>query len=274
MRSARRPGRCLALVSCSADPVPTHGPDGPVRGRAVAAAGRLEEQRLQARPRRRRPRRRGRVVACATASGSSQAWLATGENAVPEALFGRRPARRPPTLDGDRRAEVLAATAAVHRQRRSRSTAAGWRRWRSPRTSRPWELAVGHGAALTCRPGGVVEEAVTTGPETVRARVDRPAARSPARPGRHRSGGEPRDRLRLSALRDVRPLDSSSSRSRLVRPRPRRPTARPDAGGHMATTQTTPDLSIVRTEHPNAARLREGFAAFGRGDLDARPPRA
>ena len=36
----------------------------------------------------------------------------------------------------------------------------------------------------------------------------------------------------------------------------------------MATTQITPDLSIVKTEHPNAARLREGFAAFGRGDLE------
>lgn len=36
----------------------------------------------------------------------------------------------------------------------------------------------------------------------------------------------------------------------------------------MATTQITPDLSITRTEHPNAARLREGFAAFGRGDLE------
>lgn len=36
----------------------------------------------------------------------------------------------------------------------------------------------------------------------------------------------------------------------------------------MATTQITPDLSIVKTEHPSAARLREGFAAFGRGDLD------
>ena len=36
----------------------------------------------------------------------------------------------------------------------------------------------------------------------------------------------------------------------------------------MATTQITPDLSITRTEHPNATRLREGFAAFGRGDLE------
>jgi uncharacterized protein (TIGR02246 family) len=35
------------------------------------------------------------------------------------------------------------------------------------------------------------------------------------------------------------------------------------------TTQTTSDLSIVRTEHPNVARMREAFAAFDRGDLDA-----
>ena len=34
------------------------------------------------------------------------------------------------------------------------------------------------------------------------------------------------------------------------------------------TTTKTDDLSIVRTEHPNATRLREGFAAFARGDLD------
>lgn len=36
----------------------------------------------------------------------------------------------------------------------------------------------------------------------------------------------------------------------------------------MATTSITPDLSIVKTEHPNALRLRDGFAAFARGDLD------
>lgn len=34
------------------------------------------------------------------------------------------------------------------------------------------------------------------------------------------------------------------------------------------TTIKTDDLSIVRTEHPHAARLRDGFAAFARGDLD------
>ena len=37
----------------------------------------------------------------------------------------------------------------------------------------------------------------------------------------------------------------------------------------MSTTGTTPDLSIVRTEHPNAARMREAFEAFARGDLEA-----
>ena len=37
----------------------------------------------------------------------------------------------------------------------------------------------------------------------------------------------------------------------------------------MSTTQITPDLSIVTTEQPNAVRMREAFAAFDRGDLDA-----
>jgi ketosteroid isomerase-like protein len=37
----------------------------------------------------------------------------------------------------------------------------------------------------------------------------------------------------------------------------------------MSTTQIKPDLSIVITEHPNAIRSREAFAAFARADLDA-----
>jgi ketosteroid isomerase-like protein len=37
----------------------------------------------------------------------------------------------------------------------------------------------------------------------------------------------------------------------------------------VATKTAKDELSIVRTEHPNATRLREGFAAFARGDLDA-----
>lgn len=37
----------------------------------------------------------------------------------------------------------------------------------------------------------------------------------------------------------------------------------------MATTKIKPDLSITTSEHPNAIRLRQGFASFGAGDLDA-----
>ena len=33
-------------------------------------------------------------------------------------------------------------------------------------------------------------------------------------------------------------------------------------------TKTTTDLTVTTDEHPNALRLREGFAAFGNGDLD------
>lgn len=40
-----------------------------------------------------------------------------------------------------------------------------------------------------------------------------------------------------------------------------------EPGGNMSTTHVSPDLSIARTEHPNAARMRESFAAFDRGDL-------
>lgn len=36
----------------------------------------------------------------------------------------------------------------------------------------------------------------------------------------------------------------------------------------MSTT-TKPDLSITTTDHPNVARLRDSFGAFGRGDLEA-----
>ena len=36
----------------------------------------------------------------------------------------------------------------------------------------------------------------------------------------------------------------------------------------MSTTSTTADLSVVRTEHPNAARMRGAFEAFAVGDLD------
>jgi ketosteroid isomerase-like protein len=37
----------------------------------------------------------------------------------------------------------------------------------------------------------------------------------------------------------------------------------------MPTTKTKPDLSVQTTDHPNAIQLRDAFAAFSRGDLDA-----
>ena len=37
----------------------------------------------------------------------------------------------------------------------------------------------------------------------------------------------------------------------------------------MTSTHATDDLSITTTEHPNAARMRKGFADFSAGDLDA-----
>ncbi len=33
-------------------------------------------------------------------------------------------------------------------------------------------------------------------------------------------------------------------------------------------TTTTPDLAVSTTDHPNAARMRAAFEAFGRGDLE------
>jgi hypothetical protein len=95
-----------------------------------------------------------------------QAWLANGENAEPAPLFeGRLLAAA--DVDGDRRAEVFAqtgaTTGAAYVLDGCRLTEVG-----IAGTGRTWEYAVGTGAAVVCRPGGLVEEAVTTGPETVR----------------------------------------------------------------------------------------------------------
>lgn len=95
-----------------------------------------------------------------------QAWLATGENAVPEPLFdGELLAAA--DVDGDGRGEVFAATGAGS----GRAFVLDGCRL-VPVTLGPgnqvWEYAVGPGAELLCRPGGVVEEAVTRGTGTVR----------------------------------------------------------------------------------------------------------
>ena len=95
-----------------------------------------------------------------------QAWLATGDNADPQALFSGK-LLGTVDLDGDGREEVFAqtgeATGAAYRLDGCELvpvTIAG--------TDREWEYAVGPGAALLCRQNGIIEEAVTTGAETVR----------------------------------------------------------------------------------------------------------
>ena len=96
----------------------------------------------------------------------AQAWLATGENAAPEALFDGA-LLTAVDVDGDRRAEVFAssgpATGRAYVLDGCRLVPVG-----VGGTERVWEYAVGPGAALLCRPRGLVEEAVTQGPETVR----------------------------------------------------------------------------------------------------------
>ena len=96
----------------------------------------------------------------------AQAWLATGETAEPEALFGGE-LLDTADVDGDGRAEVFASAGATTGVALvldgCRLTTVG-----IGGTERDWEFAVGPGAALLCRPQGVVEEAVTQGPETVR----------------------------------------------------------------------------------------------------------
>ena len=165
MRSAPIALALLALVACSADPVATPGPTGPCAAERSQPPDGSEEQRLQADL---DADGRDDEVVSWMRDGERvvQAWLATGENAVPEALFSGD-LLATADLDGDRRAEVLAATGA--------STGGAFAldgcrlvRLALAANDRPWEFAVGSGAALTCRPRGIVEEAVTTGPETVR----------------------------------------------------------------------------------------------------------
>lgn len=165
MRSAPITLAVLALVACSPDPVATPGPTGPCAAERSMPPEDSKEQRLQA-----DLDADGRTdeVVSWVRDGERvvQAWLATGENAVPEALFSGD-LLATADLDGDRRAEVLASTGATTG---GAFALDGCRlvRLALAVNDRPWEFTVGSGAALTCRPGGLVEEAVTTGPETVR----------------------------------------------------------------------------------------------------------
>ena len=111
-----------------------------------------------------------------------QAWLATGENAVPEALFDGD-LLAAPDVDGDGRAEVLAqageegAGFVLDGCRLVPIGIAG--------TERSWTFGPGPDAPLLCHPGAVVQEARETGPDTVRRawRISAGTATEVAAPG-------------------------------------------------------------------------------------------
>ena len=154
------------LTGCTSDqvPVPDAWPTGPCAAARELPPDGSQEQRLQADL---DGDARADEVVSWVRNGErvAQAWLATGQNAVPEALFDGD-LLAAPDLDGDGRAEVLAqdgdegAGFVLDGCRLVPIGIAG--------TERDWTFAHGPGAALLCRPRGVVEEAVTTGPETVR----------------------------------------------------------------------------------------------------------
>lgn len=165
MRSAAIALALLALPACSADPVAAPGPTGPCAAERSMPPDGSKEQRVQADLD--GDGRSDEVVSwIRDGERVAQAWLATGQNAVPEALFDGE-LLTAADLDGDRRDEVLASTGAGTAGAFALDGCRLVRLVLAP-NDRPWEFAVGSGAALVCRPGGVVEEAVTSGAETVR----------------------------------------------------------------------------------------------------------
>jgi hypothetical protein len=167
MRSAPVILTLLVLLSgCTSEPVPgpVAGPTGPCAAARELPPDGSQEQRLQGDL---DGDGRADEVVSWVQDGERvvQAWLATGENAAPEALFdGDLLAAA--DLDGDGRAEVLVesgedgAGLALDGCRLAPITVAG--------TERAWTFAVGPDAALICRPEAVVVEARTTGPDTLR----------------------------------------------------------------------------------------------------------
>lgn len=156
----------VLLPACTSEQPPAQvtAPTGPCAAARELPPGGSQEQRLQADLD--GDARTDEVVSWVQdGERVVQAWLATGENAVPEALFDGD-LLAAPDLDGDGRAEVLAqagdeGAGFVLDGCRLVPIGIGG-------TERAWTFAHGPGAALTCRPRAVVEEAVTTGPETVR----------------------------------------------------------------------------------------------------------
>lgn len=168
MRSALVLAAVLALAGCTAEAPPGASdlvPSGPCAKTREQPPEGSQEQRLQGDLD--GDGRADEVVSwLRDGERVAQAWLATGQNAEPEALFSGK-LLDAVDVDGDGRAEVFASTGAatgtafvLDECRLKPIGIAG--------TERQWEYAVGPGAALLCRPRGLVEEAVTEGPETVR----------------------------------------------------------------------------------------------------------
>lgn len=168
MRSAATALMLLGLLSgCTSEPVPgpAAGPSGPCAAARELPPDGSQEQRVQGDLD--GDGRTDEVVSwLRDGRRVTQAWLATGENAAPDALFdGDLLAAT--DIDGNGRAEVLAADGAGSGTgfvlvgcRLVPIGVSG--------AERSWTYAVGPRAALVCHPRGVVEEAVTTAAETVR----------------------------------------------------------------------------------------------------------
>lgn len=156
----------LTTAACSDDPTagPRPGPTGPCAAERSQPPDGSQEQRLQGDLD--GDGRTDEVVSWVRdGERVAQAWLATGENAVPEALFSGE-LLSVADLDGDGREEVLAeageeGTGFVLDGCRLVPITVG-------ETDRAWTFAPGPDVPLLCRPGAVVQETRETGPDTLR----------------------------------------------------------------------------------------------------------
>ena len=168
MRSALALVVVLGLAGCTAD-APTRSsiptPTGPCAKTRVQPPEDSQEQRLQG-----DLDGDGRTDEVVTwrRDGEQvvQAWLATGENAEPQQLFEGQ-LLDVADVNEDGRAEVFTDSGPA-RGKAFVLDGCALAPIGIAGTDRVWEYAVGPGAALLCRPRGLIEEGVTEGPETVR----------------------------------------------------------------------------------------------------------
>ncbi|TAL14356.1 MAG: hypothetical protein EPN99_14370 [Frankiales bacterium] len=156
----------LTAAACSDDPAagPRPGPTGPCAAERSQPPDGSQEQRLQGDLD--GDGRTDEVVSWVRGGERvAQAWLATGENAVPEALFSGD-LLATADLDGDRRDEVLAATG----DEATGFLLDGCRLVPITvgETDTAWTFAPGPEAPLLCRPGALVQETRERGPDTLR----------------------------------------------------------------------------------------------------------